>query len=57
MAILEHANKLISLNFAKKATGDVPTDAVRSFFVGRNMDGDLNARLVANGGLSADMQS
>lgn len=56
-AILEHANKLISLNFAKKATGDVPSDAVRSFFVGRNMDGDLNARLVANGGLSADMQS
>lgn len=39
-AILEHAKKLISLNFARKATSDAPHNAVRSFFVGRNMDGD-----------------
>lgn len=56
-AIREHANKLVSLNFAKKSPLNGPQDAVRSFFVGRNMDGALNARLVANGGLSADEQT
>lgn len=56
-AIREHAEKLITLNFARKADKDAPERPVRSFFVGRNMDGELKARLVANGGLSADNQS
>lgn len=38
-AILSHCEKLLSLNFATKAT-NVPDKAiVRSFFVGRNVDG------------------
>lgn len=55
-AILLHADKLVNLGFAKQPTNKPPQDVVRSFFVGRNMDGVLNARLVANGGLSIDGQ-
>lgn len=47
---------MISLGFAKKPTTHPPEKVVRSFFVGRNVDGVLNARLVANGGLSLDGQ-
>lgn len=38
-AIVTHCNKLLSLNFAKKATKRPEKPVVRSFFVGRNMDG------------------
>lgn len=56
-AIKTHAEKLMSLKFAEKAVTNPPDDAVRSFFVGRNVDGNLTARLVANGGLSLDGQT
>lgn len=57
VAIREHCDKLLSLGFAKRAV-DIPKKAiVRSFFVGRNVDGSLNARLVANGGLTIEGQS
>lgn len=56
-AIQTHAKKLIDLQFATKAQADAPVSPVRSFFVGRNVDGSLNARLVANGGLSIDGQA
>lgn len=55
-AIVAHANKLVGLNFAAKPTESIPENVVRSFFVGRNVDGALNARLVANGGLSLEGQ-
>lgn len=55
-AIKAHADKLVKLRFATALSSEAPPDVVRSFFVGRNIDGKLNARLVANGGLAIEGQ-
>lgn len=56
-AIEEHAHKLIALKFAMLCSDTPPSNPTKSFFVGRNIDGKLNARLVANGGLTIEGQT
>lgn len=50
-AIVAHCVKLLDVNFARTSH---ESKAVRSFFVGRVVDGKISARLVSNGCLDID---